>query len=160
MLSLVPHRDASTSGAPGAVAGLVFLLARPAPGSAAAIARTSAAVRPAFDRCSRAETRLAVPSAQSQSTDLGLAAMRDSALWLAMCSVLAFVSSPTDDGPAARFVSRAARSTASRSRESHPPSSAGPTSDGHPANHASVLWTQLPETSPDHPRETRSQTLL
>src|SRR5438445_9685786 len=159
MPSRVPHRDASTSGAPGAVAGLVFLLARPAPGSAAAIARTSAAVRPAFDRCSRAETRLAVPSAQSQSTDLGLAAMRDSAPWLAMCSGLAFVSSPTDDGPAAEFVSRAARSRASRSRESHPPSSAGPTSAGHPADHASVAGSRLPESSLDDPPGTGSPTL-
>jgi hypothetical protein len=74
MLSRVPHRDASTSGAPGAVAGLVLLLARPVPGSAAAIARISAAVRPAFDWCSRPETRLAVPSAHLQSTDLALAA--------------------------------------------------------------------------------------
>jgi hypothetical protein len=59
------------------VAGLVFLLARPVSGSAAAIARISAAVRPAFAWCSGAETRLAVPSAQLQSTDLGLAAVRD-----------------------------------------------------------------------------------
>ena len=62
---------------PGAVAGLLFLLARPAPGSDAAIARISAAVHPAFDWCSWAETRLVVPSAQLQSTDLGLAAVRD-----------------------------------------------------------------------------------
>src|SRR2546430_17029361 len=104
MPSPVPHRDASTSGAPAAVAGLVFLLARPAPGSAAAIARTTAAVRPAFDRCRRAETRLAVPSAKSQSTDLGLAAMSDSEPWLAMCSGIAFDSSPNDYGPATELV--------------------------------------------------------
>src|SRR5438876_7959960 len=76
-----------------------------------------------------------------------------------MCSVLAFVSSPTDDGPAARFVSRAARSTASRSRESHPPSSAGPTSAGHRADHASVFGSRLPESSPDDPPDTLSPTL-
>jgi hypothetical protein len=56
---------------------LDFLLARPAPGSAAAIARINAAVRPAFDGCSRPETRLAVPSAHLQSTDLALSAVRD-----------------------------------------------------------------------------------
>src|ERR1700738_5122246 len=76
-----------------------------------------------------------------------------------MCSVLAFVSSPTDDGPAAGFVSRAARSRASRSRESHPPSSAGPTSAGHPADHASVSGYRLPESSPDDPLGRLSPTL-
>src|SRR6202521_456176 len=76
-----------------------------------------------------------------------------------MCSVLAFVSSPTDDGLAAGFVSRAARSRASRSRESHPPSSAGPTSAGHPADHAFVSGSRLPESSPDDPPGTRSLTL-
>src|SRR6266481_4478646 len=76
-----------------------------------------------------------------------------------MCSGLAFVSSPTDDGPAAGFVSRAARSTASRSQESHPSSSAGPTSAGHPADHASVFGSQLHESSPDDPPGTRSPTL-
>src|SRR3984893_3080917 len=79
--------------------------------------------------------------------------------WLAMCSVLAFVSLPTDDDPAARFISRAARSTASRSRESHPPSSAGPTSAAHPADHASVSGSRLPESSPDDAPGTRSRTL-
>src|SRR6266446_4210141 len=77
-----------------------------------------------------------------------------------MCSGLAFVSSPTDDGPAARFANRAARSRASRSRESHPPSSAGPTSAGHRADHASVSGSRLPESSPDDPPGTRSPTLL
>src|ERR1035438_154804 len=76
-----------------------------------------------------------------------------------MCSALAFASSPTDDGPAAGFVSRAARSTASRSQESHPPSSAGPVSAGHPADHASVYESRLPESSPDDPPGTRSLTL-
>src|SRR2546427_12596977 len=76
-----------------------------------------------------------------------------------MCSVLAFVSSPTDNGPAAGFVSRAARSRASRSRESHPPSSAGPTSAGHPVDHASVSGSRLPESSPDDPPATRFPTL-
>src|ERR1700716_1586418 len=76
-----------------------------------------------------------------------------------MCSVLAFVSSPTDDGLAAGFVSRAARSRASRSRESHPPSSVGPTSAGHPVDHASVSGSQLPESSPDDPPGTRFPTL-
>src|SRR5205823_11597028 len=66
---------------------------------------------------------------------------------------------PTDVGPAATFVSRAARSTASRSQESHPPSSAGPTSAGHPADHASVFWSRLPESSPDDPPGTQSLTL-
>src|ERR1017187_7900098 len=76
-----------------------------------------------------------------------------------MCSALAFASSPTDDGPAAGVVSRAARSTASRSQESHPPSSAGPVSAGHPADHASVYESRLPESSPDDPPGTRSLTL-
>src|SRR6266403_4348492 len=76
-----------------------------------------------------------------------------------MCSRLAFVSSPTDDGPAAGFVSRAARSRASRSRESHPPSSTGPTSVAHPVDHASVSGSRLPESSPDDPPGTRSPTL-
>src|SRR6266481_8131142 len=76
-----------------------------------------------------------------------------------MCSALAFASSPTDVGPAARFVSRAARSRASRSQESHPASSAGPTSAGHPADHASVFWPRLPESSLDDPPGTRSPTL-
>src|SRR6266567_7705960 len=76
-----------------------------------------------------------------------------------MCSGLAFVSSPTDDGPAAALVSRAARSRASRCRESHPPSSAGPTSAGHPADHASVFGSRLHESSPDDPPGTRSPTL-
>src|SRR5713101_7025261 len=76
-----------------------------------------------------------------------------------MCSGLGFVSLPTDDGPAARFVSRAARSTASRSRESHRPSSAGPTSAGHPADHASVSGSRLPESSPDDPPGTQSPSL-
>src|SRR6266581_790049 len=76
-----------------------------------------------------------------------------------MCSVLAFVSSPTDDGPAAGFVSRAARSRASRSRESHPLSSAGPISAGHPADHAFVSGSRLPESSPDDPPGTGSPTL-
>src|ERR1700674_4052049 len=81
-----------------------------------------------------------------------------------MCSGLAFVSSPTDDGPAAALVSRAARSRASRCRESHPPSSAGPpsaepTAPGHPADHASVFGSRLHESSPDDPPGTRSPTL-
>src|SRR5205823_7671736 len=66
---------------------------------------------------------------------------------------------PTDVGPAATFVSRAARSTASRSQESHPSSSAGPTSVGHPADRASVYESRLPESSPDDPPGTRSPTL-
>src|SRR5437899_4985636 len=77
-----------------------------------------------------------------------------------MCSVLAFVASPTDEGLAAEFVSRVGRSRASRSRESHPPSSAGPTSAGHRADHASVSGSRLPESSPDDPPGTRSPTLL
>src|SRR3984893_1961982 len=76
-----------------------------------------------------------------------------------MCSALAFVSSPTDDGLAAEFVSRVARWRASRSRESHPPSSAGPTSAEHPVDHASVSGSQLPESSPDDPPRTRFPTL-
>src|ERR1700704_4947055 len=76
-----------------------------------------------------------------------------------MCSALAFASSPTDVGPAATFVSRAARSTASRSQESHPSSSAGPTSAAPPADHASVFWSRLHESSPDDPPSTRSPTL-
>src|ERR1700730_16182123 len=76
-----------------------------------------------------------------------------------MCSVLAFVSSPTDDGPAAGFVSRAARSRASRSRQSHPPSSAGPTSAGHPVDHASVSGSPLPHSARDDPPGTRFPTL-
>src|ERR1700694_5205407 len=70
-----------------------------------------------------------------------------------------FVSSPTDDGLAARFVSRAARWRASRSRERHPSSSASPTSAGHPADHASVSGSRLPESSPDDPPGTRFPTL-
>src|SRR2546425_4388319 len=46
---------------------LVFLLARPAPGSAAAIARISAAVRLAFDCCSWAETRSEEHTSELQS---------------------------------------------------------------------------------------------
>src|ERR1700674_1892525 len=76
-----------------------------------------------------------------------------------MCSVLAFVFSPTDDGLAEEFASRAARSRASKSRESHPSSSAGPTSVGHPADHASVSGSRLPESSPDDPPGTPSPTL-
>src|ERR1700687_5168033 len=76
-----------------------------------------------------------------------------------MCSALAFASLPTDVGPAATFVSRAARSPASKSQESHPFSSAGPTSAGHPADHASVYESRLPESSPDDPPGTRSPTL-
>src|SRR5712691_8051565 len=76
-----------------------------------------------------------------------------------MCSGLGFVSSPTDDGLAEGFVSRAARSRASRFRESHRPLPAGPTSAGHPADHASVFGSQLHESSPDDPPGTRSPTL-
>ena len=39
--------------------------------------RRDAVVRPAFDWCSRPETRLAVPSVHLQSTDLALCAGRD-----------------------------------------------------------------------------------
>src|SRR6266513_477612 len=76
-----------------------------------------------------------------------------------MCSALAFASSPTDVGPAATFVNRVARSTASIFQESHPSLSAGPTSAGHPADRASVFESRLPESSPDDPPGTRSPTL-
>src|SRR6266853_3805467 len=76
-----------------------------------------------------------------------------------MCSGLGFVSSPTDDGLAEGFVSRAARSTASRSQESHPSWSAGPVSAAHLDDHASVFGSRRPESSPDDPPDTRSPTL-
>src|ERR1035438_4738255 len=76
-----------------------------------------------------------------------------------MCSVLAFASSPTDVGPAAGFVSRAARSTASRSQESHPSWSAGPVSAAHLDDHAFVYESRPPESSPDDPLGTPSPTL-
>src|SRR6267143_564331 len=76
-----------------------------------------------------------------------------------MCSGLAFASSPTDVGPAPGFVSRAARSTASRFQESHPSWSAGPVSVAHLDDHAFVYESRLPESSPDDPPGTRSQAL-
>jgi hypothetical protein len=69
--------DAVTGPTPGCIrirawgTGLVLSPLGPAPGSAAATARTSSAVRPACDSRGEAETRPAVFSAQLDSSDLG-----------------------------------------------------------------------------------------
>src|SRR5882762_10534594 len=74
------------------------------------------------------------------------------------CAVIGIVSSPTGDDPAARFASPAARSRASRSRETDPPSLAGLVSAAHPADHVFAFASRLPGSSPDGRLDTRCPT--
>src|SRR6266403_3937062 len=110
-------------------------LVDPALGSVSAFARTNGVAHFVFDWYRVAEARPAVRFAPLHSTVHGLGARRDCVLWPATCAVIGIVSSPTDDDPAARFARPVARSKASRSRGSDPPSSAGLVSALHPADH-------------------------